>query len=119
MTLTKNELNLMDLLWSTANPLSRGEILESADADKKWKDTSIHIILNSLLKKGAIREAGFTKCGKTVGRTYAPAMSCEEYYVQYLATTEVKPDPVALIRAYAAECELDDETKAEMRAALA
>ena len=86
MYLTKNEIEIMDVLWKEGRPLARGEIL-SLSEDKSWMDSSVHILLNSMLKKGAIREAGFVKCGKTCGRVYEAALSCEEYYVSTLEST--------------------------------
>ncbi len=81
MELTKSELEVMNVLWAAERPLSRNEILSLA-VDKSWKDSSIHILLNGLLKKGAIVEAGFVKCVKTYGRQYAANISCAEYYTE-------------------------------------
>ena len=63
-------------------------------------DSSFHILLNSMLKKGAIRQAGFVKCGKTCGRVYDAALSCEEYHVSTLESTRFVPDIVKLLKAY-------------------
>lgn len=79
MELTKSELEIMNTIWKENRPLTRGEILKSS-IDKTCKDSSIHIFLNGLLKKGAIIEAGFVKTGKTYGRVYAANISGEEYY---------------------------------------
>ena len=98
MYLTKNEIEIMDVLWKENRPLSRGEIL-SLSEDKTWMDSSVHILLNSMLKKGAIREAGFARCGKTCGRTYAAALSVEEYYVSTLDSTKLAPDTVKFFTA--------------------
>ena len=86
MYLTKNELEIMDVLWENERPLSRGELMDLS-TDKSWKSSSVHILLNSMLKKGAIKEAGFARCGKTCGRTYAAALSVEEYYICLLYTS--------------------------------
>ena len=53
MYLTKNELEIMDVLWENERPLSRGELMDLSN-DKSWKNSSVHILLNSMLKKGAI-----------------------------------------------------------------
>ena len=79
MDLTKSELEIMNVLWDAGRPLTRGEILEQS-VDKKWKDNSIHILLNRLLAKGAIAEGGFTRSGKSYGRLYEPQISGEDYY---------------------------------------
>ena len=99
MYLTKNELEIMDVLWEQGRPLSRGELL-SLPAEKTWMDSSIHILLNSLLRKGAIREAGYAKCGKTSGRVYEAAMTCAEYHVGTLDSTKLRPDLPELLTAY-------------------
>lgn len=51
MELTKSELEIMNVIWDAKRPLTRGEILDLS-VDKKWKDNSIHILLNRLLEKG-------------------------------------------------------------------
>ncbi len=91
MYLTKNELEIMDVMWAAEKPLSRGELMERS-VDKSWKSSSVHILLNSMLSKGAIREAGFARCGKTCGRTYAAAVTVEEYYASTLDSTKTQPD---------------------------
>ena len=99
MYLTKNELEIMDVLWEQGRPLSRGEQL------------SIHILLNSLLRKGAIREAGYAKCGKTSGRVYEAALSVAEYYVTTLDSTRLQPSLPELVAAYLAVKPMDEETR--------
>ena len=107
MYLTKNEIEIMDVLWKEGRPLSRGEIL-SLSEEKSWMDSSVHILLNSMLKKGAIRQAGFVKCGKTCGRVYDAALSGEEYHVSTLESTRFVPDIVKLMKAYIAAKGLSD-----------
>ena len=79
MKLTKSELEIMNVLWNAERPLTRSDIL-TLSAGKSWKDNSIHILLNGLLKKEAIREDGFARSGKVWGRLYAPNISIDEYY---------------------------------------
>ena len=98
MYLTGNELEIMDVLWTAERALSCGELIDLS-VDKSWKSSSVHILLNSMLKKGAIREAGFARCGKTCGRTYAAALSVEEYYVSTLDSTKLAPDTVKFFTA--------------------
>ena len=114
MYLTKNEIEIMDVLWKANRALSRGEIL-SLSEEKSWMDSSVHILLNSMLKKGAIREAGFVKCGKTCGRVYEAALSCEEYYVSTFDSTRQKPDIVKFLAAYARCCGLTEEQCTKIR----
>ena len=112
MYLTKNELEIMDVLWEQKRPLSRGELL-SLPENKTWMDSSIHILLNSLLRKGAIREAGYAKCGKTSGRVYEAALSCAEYYITTLSSTKVQPTLSQLLKAYLAAVPLEEEQREE------
>jgi len=89
MELTKNEQEIMDVLWKEGRPLSRTEIV-NLSINKSWKDSSIHILLNSLLKKGAICEAGFIRTGKGYGRTFEPTECSKVYYAEFLANTAKK-----------------------------
>ena len=53
-TLTKSEHEIMNLLWHVDRPLTASEIIEQS-TDKTWKDSYIHLLINSLLDKGMIR----------------------------------------------------------------
>ncbi len=110
--LTKNELEIMDVLWEQGRPLSRGELL-SLPTEKTWMDSSIHILLNSLLRKGAIREAGYAKCGKTSGRVYEAALTCSEYHVSTLDATRVQPSLPELLSAYLRARSIPEEDRAQ------
>lgn len=52
--MTKSEKQVMDLLWSTDKPLSCSEIVELS-GDKTWKDSYVHSIIKSLMKKGIVK----------------------------------------------------------------
>jgi len=106
MYLTKNEIEIMDVLWMAGRPLSRGELLALSE-EKSWMDSSVHILLNSMLKKGAIREAGFVKCGKTCGRVYEAALSCAQYHMSTLDSTRMRPTFPELLEAYISEFGLE------------
>ena len=82
----------MNVLWQANRPLSRSEIL-TLSSGKTWKDSSIHILLNGLLNKNAIKEAGYVRSGKTFGRLYAANISCQEYYAKnvFAGSKEVLP----------------------------
>lgn len=83
MKLTKSELEVMETLWQAGRPMARYEILEES-VDASWSPSTIHILLNGLLKKEAIREAGFIKRTKTYGRLYDVNISRESYYADTL-----------------------------------
>ena len=98
MVLTKSELEIMDVFWATEMPLSRSDLLEQSE-EKNWKDSSIHILLNGLLNKDAIREVGFVKRSKTYGRTFRPTMTREEYFASMIFSFRHKPEIVGLMEA--------------------
>jgi len=119
MHLTKSELDIMEVLWTAEKPLSRGELLASAEKERSWQDSSIHVLLNGLLKKGAIQEAGFIRTGKGFGRTYEPAMSCEEYYsITITQPKRVMPKLTLLVSKLFESQTFDDETISELEAIL-
>ena len=80
------------------SPLSRADLLARSE-EKSWKDGSVHILLNGLLAKGAICEAGVVKRSKTYGRTFAPTMTREEYFAATIFSHRHKPEIVGLFAA--------------------
>ena len=98
MELTKSEMQIMDVLWEANAPLSRADLLECSE-EKTWKDSSVHILLNGMLQKGVIREAGFVKRGKTYGRTFAPTLTREEYFATTIFSHSHKPEIIGLFAA--------------------
>lgn len=109
MVLTKSEMEIMDVLWEDGGALSRSDFLERSE-EKSWKDSSVHILLNGLLRKGAIREAGVVKRSKTYGRTFLPTMTREEYFATTSFSHRYKPDMEGLIRALLERPEADEAT---------
>lgn len=114
MKLTSNELEMMEVLWKEGRPLSRTEIIKLSPENKSWKDSSIHILLNSLLKKEAIREAGFIKTGKSYGRTFEPTESGEEYFAKLAAETVRKTSIPMFFSALFQDESMTEETLQEM-----
>ena len=110
MELTKSEMEIMDVLWASEQPLSRADLLEKSE-EKTWKDSSVHILLNGLLQKGAIREAGVVKRSKTYGRTFSPTMTREEYFAMTIFSHRHKPEIVGL---FAALLKREDITREDL-----
>lgn len=108
MELTKSEMEIMDVLWAEELPLSRSDLLEHKD--KTWKDSSVHILLNGLLQKGAIREAGFVRRSKTYGRTFVPTMTREEYFASTIFCHRHKPELEGLFTALLDRPEVTNQT---------
>lgn len=98
MELTRSEMEIMDVFWQSGVPLSRSDLLEKSEG-KSWKDSSVHILLNGLLQKNAIRQAGMVKRGKTYGRTFLPTVTREEYYATTVFSHRYKPEIVGLVEA--------------------
>ncbi len=98
MELTKSEMEIMDVFWGSEKPLSRADLLSKSE-EKTWKDSSVHILLNGLLQKGAIQEAGLVKRSKTYGRVFSPTMTREEYFAATIFSHRHKPNIVGLFAA--------------------
>ena len=98
MQLTKSEMEIMDVLWDAGKPLSRADLLDRSE-EKTWKDSSVHILLNGLLQKGAIVEAGLVKRSKTYGRVFLPALTREEYFASTIFSHPHKPSLIGLFDA--------------------
>jgi len=119
-TLTKNEQEVMELMWTQGRALSRSEIIELS-TERSWKKSSVHILLNSMLNKGAIKVDGYVRTGKNYGRTYSAAVTPEEYQVIQLKhrmpftpkTSAITDIVSALIME-----DIDDETLEKLEAIL-
>ena len=98
MELTKSEMEIMDVLWEKKVPMSRSDLLANSE-EKSWKDSSVHILLNGLLQKEAIREAGLVKRSKTYGRLFVPTMTREEYFANTIFSHRYKPQIQGLFAA--------------------
>ncbi|MGM9628114.1 MAG: BlaI/MecI/CopY family transcriptional regulator [Faecousia sp.] len=110
MELTKSEMEIMDVLWESGKPMSRADLLAKSD-EKTWKDSSVHILLNGLLQKGAIQEAGLVKRSKTYGRVFSPTMTREEYFASTIFSHRHKPNLVGLTEALLSR---DDVTQSDL-----
>ena len=111
MVLTKSEMEIMDVLWQSDCALSRADLLAHSE-DKNWKDSSVHILLNGLLNKGAIREYGFVKRSKTYGRTFLPTVTREEYFANTVFSYRNKPEITGLVAALLHRPEITPDTLA-------
>ena len=78
MQLSHNEYLIMALLWREDRPLSIAEILKGTEG-RNWNPASIHLILNSMLSKGAIK---ITDEQKKYGRTYEAVITQEDHVLQ-------------------------------------
>ncbi len=115
MELTKSEMEIMDVLWAQKTPLSRSDLL-TLDEEKSWKDSSVHILLNGLLQKGAIREVGSVRRSKTYGRTFLPTLTREEYFASTIFSHRHKPEMEGLFTALLARPEVTQDTIEHLQA---
>ena len=105
--LTKSENEIMELLWREGRPLSRSEIIDLTP-DRTWKPASIHILLNSMLEKGAIQVAGFVQSTKNYARTFTPTLTADEY-----AVLQFKQSVLCLVSALVEDIQ-DQDTLAKL-----
>ena len=118
MELTRSEMEIMDVMWEAGVPLSRADLLEKSE-EKTWKDSSVHILLNGLLQKGVIQEAGLVKRSKTYGRVFSPTLTREEYFATTIFSHRHKPDMVGLFEALLQWEEADADVLAKLKELIA
>lgn len=99
----KNELEVMQVLWAEAQPLTHHEIVDRSP-DRTWKASTIHFILNGLMAKNAVKVCGSVLSGKIYARQYAAAISKDAYEASQIeqALTGVSVDPTRLSGVFAA-----------------
>lgn len=85
---TKNEVEVLQILWKSEMPLTSSEIIEQA-TDKSWQDRSIHSILNNLLDKKEVKVVGKIPAGKNHARQFAPAVTEEEYLAKQISESDL------------------------------
>ena len=117
MVLTKSEMEIMDVLWEDGGALSRSDFLDRS-SEKSWKDSSVHILLNGLLRKKAIKEAGIVKRSKTYGRTFLPTLSREAYYVQVAFSRRYQPDILLILQELLNRPEMNEEILQQLKTML-
>ncbi len=86
MRISENEYKIMQLLWNETRPLTRAEILKGTEG-RNWNPSSVHLILNSMISKGAIRVSNEEV---RYGRTYEACFSQNEYVMEVLK--EILPE---------------------------
>ncbi len=79
--LTKSEKQIMDLLWSVDRPLSCAEIVELS-GEKTWKDSYVHSLIKSLMKKDVVQIEGFELISRSYARKFSAKLNKEEFYLR-------------------------------------
>ena len=76
--MTKSERQVMELLWNSDQPLSCTEIV-ALSPNKTWKDSYIHSLIKSLMRKGIVKIEGFEPVSRRYARKFAPKINYNEY----------------------------------------
>lgn len=116
MNFTENELQVMQIFWNEKTELSRKDIIERSP-NRTWKDNSIHVLLNSLMKKGAVKVVGMKPAGKVYARTFAATLSREQYLSEQMDISPPKRKEafVGLFAAFVDQADLSDGTLDELQ----
>lgn len=115
--MTKSEKQVMDLLWSVDKPLSCSEIVELS-GDKTWKDSYVHSLIKSLMKKGIVKIESFELISRSYARKFAPKMTKEEYYLSEYLNESPENDMPSLFAAFA-DANADEKTMEQIEAIIA
>lgn len=120
MLLRRSETEIMEALWGSTEPMSSAALIE-AIPQRRWKERSIFAILDGLLKKELIYEAGFVRRGKTIARTFAPTMTYAEFIAHQVseAGEAYKPTLPALLSALLNVEDVTEEELQEMESLIA
>ena len=118
MHLRESETEIMEALWSSQEPMSSAALLD-AIPQRKWKERSIFAILDGLLKKDLIYEAGFVRRGKTIARTFAPTMTYSEFIAKQVADSPYKPALPTLVSTFLDSEDVTEDTLTEIEAMIA
>ncbi len=84
--LSTSEYEILTLMWTEKRGLTAVEINELSE-NKTWKPSSIHLIINSMLEKGAIKADGMIRSGKVYSRLFVPTITPEEYTLAQVTTS--------------------------------
>ena len=112
--LTKSEKQIMDLLWSVDKPLSCTEIVELS-GEKTWKDSYVHALIKSLMKKDVVKIEKFELVSRSYARKFAPKVTKEEFYLREYLEESPENNMPALFAAFA-ETQTDADTMKEIEA---
>lgn len=76
--MTNSEEQVMKLLWESDKPLSCTEIVELSP-DKTWKDSYVHSLIKSLIKKNLVKIGSFELVSRSYARKFSPTYNYNEY----------------------------------------
>lgn len=90
--LTPNEEEVMELFWSSEQPMTSIDILSSSK-DRSWKDNYLNIMLRSLLNKDAIKICGTVQYGNQYARLFTPIFTKAEYAAKLAVSRGINDIP--------------------------
>lgn len=108
--LTKSEKQIMNLLWSVDEPLSCTQIVEMS-GDKTWKDSYVHSLIKSLIKKDMVEIAALELISRSYARKFSPKLDKEQYFLREYFAENPDNNMPKLFAAYADSCGSSDEMK--------
>lgn len=84
MYLTNTERDLMEGFWDAGKPMSLPQL--AALPGRSWNVRSAFAMVQHLVKKGVLREAGAARCANGLARAFEPTMTREEYLAASITT---------------------------------
>ena len=106
--MTKSEKQIMDLLWSVDEPLSCSEIIQMS-GEKTWKDSYVHSLIKSLMKKDLVEVVSFELVSRSYARKFVPKLTKESYCLREYLSENPENSFIKLFSAYADEYADADE----------
>ena len=112
--LTKTEKEILDFLWEYGKPLSASEIV-NLYSNRTWKASYIHLAIQSMLDKKAIKVDGFKQTTKNYARTFSPVLTKEAFLVQEMVRDfHLNKDQIRKLMVYLVDSATDLETITSM-----
>lgn len=111
--LTSTEYDILSILWSSEQPLSRADIVERSG---DLKTNTANILLKRLLDAGYIKIADYVQIVSANARRYLPALTYEEYAAnEIVRQSEGKPfNFVGLVSALSSKLNISQQTIEEL-----
>lgn len=101
----------MMVLWRHKEPITAMEIVVASESQKTWKSGSVHMIIKSLLKKGAVKVGDLKLSSKSYARAYVPTLTYEEYFAMTLGRFESEISLPGFLTAFMKNKNFSDKTK--------
>ena len=76
--LTKKEHEVIEVFWQRDGEFTASDLI-ALSPKRTWSTKSIHVILNSMVEKGAMKVVSEIKIARTKAKVYRAALSQEDY----------------------------------------